>query len=43
MLDSIYHDFKITLKSQFWHEKVKILSLYKQIFYGCHYITLLNM
>ena len=43
MLDSIYHDVKISLNSHFWHETIKILSLSMQQSYGPHYITLLNM
>ena len=35
MLDSIY---QITLKSNFWLEKVKIWLLCKEHCYGCHYI-----
>ena len=34
MLDSIYHDIKITLKSQFCHKNVIILPLCTQRCYG---------
>ena len=30
MLDSNYHDIKITLKSHFWRKKVTMLSLCTQ-------------
>ena len=45
MLDSIYHMTlkKITLKSQFWHENVKILLYFTQCYDGCHYVTFLNL
>ena len=36
MLDSIYHDIKITLKSHFWGKNIIILSLYTLRFYGHH-------
>ena len=35
MLDSIYH---MTL-SHFWRKMDKILSLYTQRYYGCHYVS----
>ena len=36
MLDSIYHDIDITLKSHFCHKNVIILSLCTQHCYGRH-------
>ena len=36
MLDSIYHDIDITLKSHFCHKNVIILSLCMQHCYGRH-------
>ena len=33
------YDIKITLKSHFWHKKVRMLS-FKQHCYGHHFITL---
>ena len=35
MLDSIYH-VTYTLKSNFWHKNVIILTLCTQRCYGCH-------
>ena len=39
----ISYDIKIKFEFTFWHEKVKILSLYRQHCSECHYVTLLNM
>ena len=39
MLDSIYHDNRITQKSHFWRENVKIMPSFMQR----HYVTLLNL
>ena len=39
MLDSIYHDIDITLKSHFCHKNVIILSLCMQHCYGHHNIS----
>ena len=38
MLDSIYY-MTNTLKSDFWHKNVIILSLYTQCCYGCHNVS----
>ena len=39
MLDSNYHMTSESLKSQFEHEIVKILSICMQCCYGRHYIS----
>ena len=42
MLDSIYHmTLKLLTNGIFWHENIKILSLFMQCYNGPHYVTLL--
>ena len=41
MLDSIYH-MTNTLKSDFWHKNVIILSLFMQRCYGSHNVSRIN-
>ena len=44
MLDSIYHmTLKITLKSHFWHENIKLLPSFTQRYKGCNYVALRNL
>ena len=44
MLDSIHHmPLELVKKSYFWHENIKILPSFTQLYNGCHYVTLFNL